>query len=82
MFLYVHTGYFGTDCSLSEGPDGQEVILKGLGYTEAASGPKVYVYELPPEYHVKYVTARVHKHSRAATCTSSLCSCLGGTLSP
>ncbi len=51
----MRTGYFGTDCSLSEGPgpQPQEVILDGLGYRPSRTGPKIYVYELPPEFHMK-----------------------------
>ena len=47
------TGYFGTDCSLSYGNGGKVEVLAGLGYRQNKRGPLVYVYELPPEYHVK-----------------------------
>lgn len=41
-------GHYGTDCSLSLGPDGRPALLRGQGYVPRAKGPRVYVYELPP----------------------------------
>ncbi|KAG2495587.1 hypothetical protein HYH03_006187 [Edaphochlamys debaryana] len=42
-------GTFGADCFLSLGPDGKPRLLADRGYTPRARGPRVYVYELPPE---------------------------------
>jgi hypothetical protein len=44
----AHTaGFWGTDCSLSVGPDGKPELLAGFGYTQRSKPPKIYVYELP-----------------------------------
>lgn len=48
-------GYFGVDCSLSYDASGNLAVLDGMGYKPSSRGPKVFVYELPPEYNVKWV---------------------------
>ncbi|KAG2484983.1 hypothetical protein HYH03_016277 [Edaphochlamys debaryana] len=48
-FCKCAEGKFGADCSLSLGPDGRPRLLADRGYTPRARGPRVYVYELPPE---------------------------------
>jgi len=52
-FCHCQPGYFGTDCSLSYDDAGSIQILAGLNYRPNRRGPSVYIYELPPEYHVK-----------------------------
>ena len=49
--LYSLPGYFGNDCALSlGGADGKTpVVLSDRGYTPRAVGPRVYIYDLPPE---------------------------------
>ena len=49
MYTMFSTGYYGIDCALSMGQDGQPVLLAGKGYATRAKRPWVYVYELPPE---------------------------------
>ena len=56
-------GYFGTDCALSYGTSSSVQILEGLGYKQNKRGPLIYVYELPPEFHVKWV--EIHCPPRA-----------------
>jgi hypothetical protein len=54
--LYTHAtlaGYFGADCSVSYGKGPKMQLLEGLGYIPNKKGPSVYVYEIPPEFHVK-----------------------------
>ncbi|KAG2427045.1 hypothetical protein HXX76_012561 [Chlamydomonas incerta] len=60
-FCHCWPGYFGTDCSLSVDYEGKEpgsrgpnttVLLAGQGYRPNPRGPKIYVYEFPPQYHV------------------------------
>ncbi len=46
-------GYFGTDCALSYNSEGKVEVLAGMGYKLDSRGPRVYVYDIPPEYHVK-----------------------------
>ena len=46
-------GFFGTDCSLSYGTSPTMQVLDGQGYTSNKRGPNIYIYELPPEFHVK-----------------------------
>ena len=50
----IRTGFFGNDCGLSmvpAGPNGTRtpVVLSDRGYTPRAAGPRVYIYDLPPE---------------------------------
>ncbi|MEW5302327.1 MAG: hypothetical protein WDW36_005126 [Sanguina aurantia] len=62
-FCKCDPGVWGNDCALSMGPDGKPVLLEGQGYkvsrTNSAivllcsprpSGPRIYIYELPPEF--------------------------------
>ncbi|GAX76768.1 hypothetical protein CEUSTIGMA_g4215.t1 [Chlamydomonas eustigma] len=61
-FCHCKEGFFGTDCSLSYDKSGSEIkILDRLGYRQNKRGPLIYVYELPPEYHVK---RDIHKVDR------------------
>lgn len=47
-------GYFGVDCALSYSDSGHAVeVLAGMGYKPNKRGPSIYVYEIPPEFHVK-----------------------------
>lgn len=46
-------GYFGTDCALSYNDQGKIEVLAGLNYRLNKRGPNIYIYEVPPEYHVK-----------------------------
>eukprot|EP00198_Chlamydomonas_reinhardtii_P004447 XP_001693783.1 exostosin-like glycosyltransferase [Chlamydomonas reinhardtii] len=50
-FCHCRPGYFGNDCALSlGGADGKTpVVLSDRGYTPRAVGPRVYIYDLPPE---------------------------------
>lgn len=45
------------DCSLSTSPSGAVEILEGQGYRPSSRGPKIFVYELPPEFNVKCVAS-------------------------
>jgi hypothetical protein len=47
-FCHCRDGHYGADCSLSIGDQGKPVLLAGSNYTTRSSGPKIYVYELPP----------------------------------
>ncbi|KAG2494159.1 hypothetical protein HYH03_007795 [Edaphochlamys debaryana] len=49
-FCKCRPGHFGADCSLSLGRDGKPQLLAGRGYTPRSRGPRVYMYELPPEF--------------------------------
>lgn len=60
-FCHCKPGFFGTDCSLSYGTSSTIKVLDGQGYQESKRGPRVYVYELPPEFHVK---RDIHKVDR------------------
>jgi hypothetical protein len=59
-FCHCQPGFFGADCSLSLAagapePSGDRPaveILAGQNYTARRSGPRIYVYELPPELTV------------------------------
>lgn len=42
------------DCVLSYSDAGERMeVLAGMGYQPNKRGPAIYVYEIPPEYHVK-----------------------------
>ncbi|KAL6761691.1 acetylglucosaminyltransferase [Haematococcus lacustris] len=60
-FCHCQPGYYGTDCSLSNSASNGQELLAGLGYTPSSLGPKIFVYELPPEFHVK---RNIHKIDR------------------
>jgi hypothetical protein len=60
-FCHCSPGFFGTDCSLSYGKGSSIQILQGQGYKETQRGPLIYVYEIPPEFHVK---RDIHKIDR------------------
>ncbi|GIM01360.1 hypothetical protein Vretimale_6195 [Volvox reticuliferus] len=57
---HCYPGYFGADCSLSIDYDGGQggrgpgatVLLAGLGYTDNPRGPRIYMYEFPPEMNL------------------------------
>lgn len=49
----ARAGFFGVDCALSYSDKGEMEVLAGMGYVPSKRGPSVYVYEIPPEYHVK-----------------------------
>ncbi|KXZ46629.1 hypothetical protein GPECTOR_42g840 [Gonium pectorale] len=58
---HCYPGYFGSDCSLSIDWDGTQggggkpnatVILAGLGYSPNPRGPRIYIYEFPPQFHL------------------------------
>ncbi|KXZ55491.1 hypothetical protein GPECTOR_2g1040 [Gonium pectorale] len=67
-FCHCRPGFFGADCSLSlslsstqesadggrEGADARPAveILAGQDYKPRLSGPRIYVYELPPSFNV------------------------------
>ncbi len=51
-FCHCKPGYYGADCALSSGIQGQPVLLAGQGYVPRQRGVKIFVYELPPELHV------------------------------
>lgn len=40
-------GFWGADCSLSLGPQGDLAVLHGRGYQPRERRPRVYVYDLP-----------------------------------
>ena len=42
---------------MSYSSSGSVEVLDGLGYRPHSKGPLIYVYELPPEYTVKWVWA-------------------------
>ncbi|KAG2452928.1 hypothetical protein HYH02_002267 [Chlamydomonas schloesseri] len=60
-FCHCKEGYFGTDCALSYNDQGKIEVLAGLNYRLNKRGPKIYIYEVPPEYHVK---RDIHKVDR------------------
>jgi len=60
-FCHCKKGYYGLDCSLSSNPSGGVDILSGQGYKPSSRGPKIFVYELPPEFNVK---RDIHKIDR------------------
>ncbi|GFR49303.1 hypothetical protein Agub_g11325 [Astrephomene gubernaculifera] len=63
-FCHCSPGFFGADCALSLAPEAAGgsgsgftaaaavEILAGQNYTLRASGPRIYVYELPPEINI------------------------------
>jgi len=53
-WCHCKPGFYGADCSLSLGSSGRPQLLAGLGYRVRPQGPRIYVYELPPEYTVWY----------------------------
>ncbi|KAG2484203.1 hypothetical protein HYH03_016938 [Edaphochlamys debaryana] len=55
-FCHCWPGYYGTDCSLSLDSQGRPELLEGQGYRPNPRGPKIYIYEFPPEYHVWTLT--------------------------
>ncbi|KAG2443675.1 hypothetical protein HXX76_002023 [Chlamydomonas incerta] len=53
-FCHCKPGFFGNDCALSMAPAGPRgtltpAVLTDRGYTPRAAGPRVYIYDLPPE---------------------------------
>ncbi|KAG2443680.1 hypothetical protein HXX76_002028 [Chlamydomonas incerta] len=53
-FCLCQPGFFGNDCALSMAPAGPNgtptpAVLSDRGYTPRAAGPRVYIYDLPPE---------------------------------
>ncbi|KAG2495607.1 hypothetical protein HYH03_006207 [Edaphochlamys debaryana] len=58
---HCSAGKFGSDCSLSLGPDGKPRLLADRGYTPRARGPRVYVYELPPAMNTWVNEARLDR---------------------
>ncbi|GFR41319.1 hypothetical protein Agub_g2003 [Astrephomene gubernaculifera] len=63
-FCHCHPGFWGMDCSLSRGPDGGVELLAGQGYVPRREGPKIYVYELPPNctswFNIKRLDRPLH----------------------
>ncbi|KXZ44080.1 hypothetical protein GPECTOR_74g694 [Gonium pectorale] len=51
-FCHCRPGFFGADCALSMGPHGKPELLADQGYKPRARGPRVYMYELPPDMTV------------------------------
>ncbi|KAG2488206.1 hypothetical protein HYH03_013200 [Edaphochlamys debaryana] len=55
-FCHCFPGYYGADCSISmdwdASPAPRPVLLQGLGYEINPRGPKIFVYEFPPQYNV------------------------------
>ncbi len=52
-FCHCKPGFYGVDCALSLNPGtGKPELLAGQGYTVRSSGPRIYVYELPPHNNV------------------------------
>ena len=53
--MFTHTypfflsGHYGADCALSLDDAGSPRLLATQDYHNRAKGPKIYVYELPPE---------------------------------
>eukprot|EP00854_Cymbomonas_tetramitiformis_P015286 gene15286-18085_t len=48
-------GFWGTDCSISWGPDNKTPVLWGRNDTTKASRrPFIYIYELPPQFDTWY----------------------------
>ncbi|KXZ41223.1 hypothetical protein GPECTOR_636g743 [Gonium pectorale] len=60
-FCHCQPGFYGTDCALSVGPDGQPELLAGQGYAPRREGVKVYVYELPPVTNAWIYIARIDR---------------------
>lgn len=53
-FMRHFVGYFGVDCALSYDDSGTKMeVLAGQDYKPNKRGPSIYVYEIPPEFHVK-----------------------------
>ncbi len=50
-----HAGHFGVDCALSYNKQGKLEVLAGMNYRLNSRGPKIYVYEVPPDFNVKWV---------------------------
>ncbi len=48
-WCHCQEGFFGADCSLSLGEDGVPQVLADRGYKMRSRGPRVYMYELPPD---------------------------------
>lgn len=54
-------GYYGADCSLSLDDKGKPELLAGQQYVPRASGPRIYVYELPPSLNTWHNLDRVDR---------------------
>lgn len=52
-WCHCKAGFYGADCSLSLGPDGKPQLLGEMDALRNPQGPRVYIYELPPEMNVK-----------------------------
>ncbi|KAK3283854.1 hypothetical protein CYMTET_8466, partial [Cymbomonas tetramitiformis] len=54
-FCQCQEGFWGTDCSISWGPDNKTPVLWGRNDTTKASRrPFIYIYELPPQFDTWY----------------------------
>ncbi|KAG2486865.1 hypothetical protein HYH03_014548 [Edaphochlamys debaryana] len=47
-WCHCQPGAYGADCALSTGPGGRPALLPERGYVPRRTGPRVYVYDLPP----------------------------------
>ena len=66
-YVRAPSGHWGADCSLSwQRPPtarapGRIALLAGQGYAPRAVGPRIYVYELPPNVTTWYNTQRIDR---------------------
>ncbi|KAG2482149.1 hypothetical protein HYH03_018908 [Edaphochlamys debaryana] len=51
-FCHCFAGYYGAGMDWDASPAPRPVLLQGLGYEPNPRGPKIYVYEFPPQFNV------------------------------